>query len=338
MHLPSLRLLSMRQTILKDLDINMFGNVNISFIDTTDYHVYCLAPVHSVCPANKPSYTSCSDLLPSIKMRMFFLLVSICIFCANVSSIFLHSFAKQLKRAHVYTVIFVNSNNLLYCIYLLTIWTADVVLRGIFAVKDKEWRSSVLCFGASCVVLWFKMSSQYLLLLLSVSRLMVVIHPLNTKFKETEFILKFICVTLSLLFILSLLQTLLIKFTEQKLPLNICLPFTDPTNSIFLLMVPTWFSIISQTASFISVEINLNKSQKAIQKSQTDESSVTLIVQFILTTSKHNISCIWIFLQVSNRTCYIDNNINSSYQFCSHYIYFCFLFSQIHAELCSVEH
>ena len=219
--LPSLRILSIRNIQLKNIHINAFGIINFIFIDATDFHICCVAPVETACSALKNLYMSCSDLLPTVPVRVLFFTVSLIIFVINVSSILFHIYAKHLKRAYVYTVVFFNINNLLLFIYLFMISAVDVVFSGRFAVKEEMWRSSILCFSAFSIILWYSFSSQYLLLYCSIFRFMVVTCPLDTKFKETKFAKKCIGYMLGIFFFLPCSQTLVIEFVKEKLPLNL---------------------------------------------------------------------------------------------------------------------
>ena len=101
-------------------------------------------------------------------------------------------------------------------------------------VREEMWRSGLICFVLFEVILCFNLLSQPLLILLSLSRLMVVISPMETKFKSTIFILECISCIYWSTFILGCSLTLLAGFRLDELPMNLCLPFVDPTLSSFI--------------------------------------------------------------------------------------------------------
>ena len=45
---------------------------------------------------------------------------------------------------------------------------------------------------------------------------------------------------------IAIALTFLMKFTHEKVPLNLCLPFVDPTNSILLIKVIAWCVAVLQ--------------------------------------------------------------------------------------------
>ena len=90
----------------------------------------------------------------------------------------------------------------------------------------------------------------------------------------------------------------LMKFLYQTVPLCICSPFVDPTNSITLIKAFAWLSVILQViliifilVSYILVVKELMKSQEVIWNLMSKISSnVSLIIQLIIITGS-NILC-----------------------------------------------
>ena len=79
--------------------------------------------------------------------------------------------------------------------------------------------------------------------------------------QKVEFVLKSVILSYSLSFLLTLGVMFSFKFIYVKLPVNLCLPFIDPTNSASMVKIITRFTVISQTASsaVIMVMYNLRK-------------------------------------------------------------------------------
>ena len=142
------------------------------------------------------------------------------------------------------------------------------------------------------------MLTELLLSFLSLTRLLVTLHPLSTRFKGKWFTIKSLTslVVCSLFF--SICITLIFKITGNISTISICLPFIDPTSSQFIIKLITWFVVISQLAtSFVIMTIHicllkeLRKSQRNIQKSKSKEkSNLSLIIQLLIITVS-NIVC-----------------------------------------------
>ena len=127
---------------------------------------------------------------------------------------------------------------------------------------------------------------------------MIVIYPMNTVFKRTDFVIKLILIMYVVSFLSSLLATILFKSIYKSLPISLCLLFVDPTNSIIMIKVITWFVIITQSATSIVIMIihiilgkNFKESSKSIRKfNRSGGSGISLILQLsIITTS--NVIC-----------------------------------------------
>ena len=129
------------------------------------------------------------------------------------------------------------------------------------------------------------------------SRLMVVIYPVNTKFKQSEFATR----TLAFLFLLSFLFSIFIsstyKLKEKYIPTSLCLPFIDPTQEVLMIKLITWFVVITQIltsllmlAMYILLVVKLRKSEKCVKSLKHNHSKTLLIVQLIAITLS-NILC-----------------------------------------------
>ena len=57
---------------LIDMILNIFDTIQVSIIDTDDFHLCCIAPIETRCTASIPWYTSCSRLFPAGLMMICF--------------------------------------------------------------------------------------------------------------------------------------------------------------------------------------------------------------------------------------------------------------------------
>ena len=77
--------------------------------------------------------------------------------------------------------------NLIYGIKLGIIWTADWYYADIFFIKEIFWQSNNFCLLAYTVSVLFNLTVPYFLSLMSMARLMVVLYPLTSRFKQIFF-------------------------------------------------------------------------------------------------------------------------------------------------------
>ncbi len=160
------------------------------------------------------------------------------------------------------------------------------------------WRESTACLFIFGLSFLFSTVSPFTLLFMSVSRLMVVLHPLDTDFKETSFVRKCVFVPLAILLTLSSLVVLMYKIFFNKLPTTLCLPFIDPTDTIWFVKFLTVLVFVVQVicslvigVMYVKLVRHLQKKEKSIRKSKS-HSNTGLIVQLIVITSS-NMLC-WI--------------------------------------------
>ena len=97
---------------------------------------------------------------------------------------------KKQNVAFAVTVISINTNDIFCGLYLSLIWTIHTIYKETFATKEEWWRSSHMCFVAFFIVLFFTVLTQLLLMFLSLSRLMVVLHPVDYEYKIKTLVVK----------------------------------------------------------------------------------------------------------------------------------------------------
>ena len=253
----SLKLLQVRKIDFLNLNQRSFASVQVNIIDTTDYHLCCITSFDIKCTQLIPWYISCSNILESNSLKMFFIFVSLLILFLNMTSV-LHNALNHMSRSVFSILMFgIDLSDLAYGFYLTSIWLADAYYKEMFLVKEQLWRSDKFCFAAFYIILCYTLSSPLLILLLSLSRLMVVIYPLDTKFKNKIFIRRITACVLLVSSLFSIFVTCFVKLRYGTLSTAICFPFIDPSHSLQLLQVLTWVVVISHSI-IISVIIYQN--------------------------------------------------------------------------------
>ena len=187
-------------------------------------------------------------------MKVFFILIFTLIIFLNVFSILIH-FPTRKSNVFSVTVISFNINDIICGIYLGCIWISDVIDKEDFLVKEKLWKSGHLCFTAFGIVLWFTILDQLILIFISLCKLMLVICPMNTKFKKTEFVFRSVVSCYLFSFLSALLVTYYFELTYEHLTFSLCLPFIDPTGSVIMIKIITLLTVVSQTITSVIITI-----------------------------------------------------------------------------------
>ncbi len=290
-----LQLILARNLSLKQLDKTAFDVSFPVILNVTDYRICCVAPSKINCTSEIFWDLWCTDILPAVEIKVCFVLDSVLIFGLSCVSVSIHLWGSDASAVFNSCVVSINITDILLVTYLCIVWIADATFKGTFFVKEKMWRSGSTCFAACQLVLWFALASQFTLCFFSLSRMMVVINPVDTKFKKTMFGIK----CLSVLFLAALLSSvafvIAIKFTADMMPNPLCLPFFDPPNLTIAVKIVTWFIASITIATPIAVTIMhvllikyVLKSDKNIRKSKTDNTSnVFLIAQLAALNTSH---------------------------------------------------
>ena len=292
----SLLLLNLSAIPHKEVSMNIFDDIRLGVIIlNTNYYISCIVSHYSIYVLYPPWFVSCSGILPTKYLKIFFIFISLLICSFNIISPVIQIFTSRSNQAFQITAVAVNLNDLLCGFYLCIIWVSDISLQNSLYISD-SWTSDSLCFFAFGIILWFTILSQLLLIFLSSSRLWIVLQPLNNKIKRVKFTLRCILVMYGFSFCIALFVMLLFKFTFNSLPTGFCLPFIDPTNSIIITKYITWSVVLTQTLTSITtimiyylLFIELQRSKNTITATKS-YSVLQLSIQLVLITVS-NILC-----------------------------------------------
>ena len=303
-YLNNLDTLSIKNNPLTEITSAVFHFSKLQYLETEDYRVCCVAPQYIVCEAKRPWYISCADLLPSISITLVFTSISIIIIALNLFSIILQVKYESFKNVFSLLVFLINISDLICGFYLALLTIVHFYYKGIFATYEERWRRSTTCYIIFTLILFFNYLSPFLLLSLSLSRLMVIIDPLKSKYKDKSFVTKFIFLGSSIILMLCL--TIALMHTEQykEIGTSMCLPSVDFVGDnwfIKVLAVITacfQFFISLLICSVYGLLIKYMKQAKFVTKNVTSSqtSNYLLTLQLILVT-------------VSNVMCWIPSNI-----------------------------
>ena len=211
----------------------------------------CAASGSNVCLTSRPWYIKCSFLLPKGSMGIFFIVISSLIVIINGKSILLHFLIKTSNFNEAFTAIaiFNNINNFLFALYLIIILISNLIMSKTFKVKQEILKSKDFCYLAFAISLLFVILSQVIQFLMSFSRLMVVVHPLKSKFKEFLFVKRLLVYLLLSSSYLTILIVLIILFVDKSIGNNLCLPFIDQTGLSILTKVLIRIKVITESVN-----------------------------------------------------------------------------------------
>ena len=125
-------------------------------------------------------------------MRASFIIISLFIIMAKSLSIYLKILNQKIGESQIFAIIacFINLVDLVCELYFSLIWVADLIFNDTFITNDLKWRGNALCFSAFTLSFLFNLFMPFILTYLSLARAMVVIYPLNLKFKQKRFVLR----------------------------------------------------------------------------------------------------------------------------------------------------
>ncbi len=293
--------LSLHENKVKTIKANTFLRLFVVILETRDFHLCCLTSAATFCNAPKPSYVSCSDLLPNDIFRVFYVLISASIILLTVTSIMLYKFQLS-KNATTIIPIFINLNESLCGYYLSIIWIADLIYKNKFILQEAKWRSSAPCHVASGIFLMFNILDPMLLFHLSFSRFMIVIDPINSNYKASRFTLRSVLFLFIPTAIIITTTSLAIYLLQESIPTSLCLYFVDPANFAWSTKVLTGLVTFVQFSATAGICVIHNllvqgaKKSKKLSKSKPTTWLTSLLVQLYL-------------ISLSNILCWIPTNI-----------------------------
>ena len=245
----NLIILSLVNNSLSSISGNSLVSLVLKILLSNDYRVCCVLSEKTKCPAKPSWYKSCSNLFPNFYIKISSYSLSILIMPLNIVTMLCQQITKS-KGAFDIIVKSVNLSDLLCRAYLSILSIADFIFSGKFALVEEKWKSHPICFLAFGLSLNFSLFSPCILIFMSLSRLLVVIHPLDSKLKDKRMVFKYTILGFGLTFILACSFAGLMYHFYKQIPLSLRSPFVDPNNEVILIRTFTCVTVIIQ---FVSV-------------------------------------------------------------------------------------
>ena len=299
-----LEVLSIKNNTLTAISDRIFNNFNLKILITNKYFICCKLPSYSICTSVRPWFESCNNLLLQRSITVYVFCYSILIIFSNVSAAFVQKMScmrsKDNSGTFQYIVISVNFIDLTWGIYLIFLVVFDLIFEENFVLQESLWKSSLFCYFLFSINLNYNILSPLFSSFIALSRLMVVMYPLNSNFTKRKFVLKYLILIYSLATTLEMGFIVTFMHLYSKVPFRICSPFIDPTHSTMMLTVATFVVVCFQ---FIVYFLNIILSRKTVLelkgskgkvqfKGNHDHTVVSLLKQFYILTLSSTLS--WI--------------------------------------------
>ena len=256
-NINSIDTLKLQHNLFNAINFHMFSSVPVKMIITNDFHICCISPKDTKCTETPPWYSSCSSLIPNVETKLLFSIISIIILAANLLS-FLKNvmIIKKKHRAELYSIIICTTNvgDFLCGGYLFIVWIGDLQYRKEFIVNEMKWRTGILCSLAFMFILMFSLVMPYLLSLLSFARYMVVVYPMESKFRSASFVCNCVFAGTGASLFITLYFAIYLNL-KQIIPTQLCSPFIDPTDSIAIVRYVTIGVAVLQMSAFCFISI-----------------------------------------------------------------------------------
>ena len=146
----------------------------------------------------------------------------------------------------------INFANLVAGANLMVFGTVHVYYGKYFIIKEYIWIKSIICSIVYTFTLIFNLCLPLLLWLLAFARLMVILYPIESKFRSRTFVLKQIIFPLCILTLFSV-GIALHSQTNGYINNKLCSPFIDPTQS--QAKVLTFFVSVFHTIIIVSMSL-----------------------------------------------------------------------------------
>ncbi len=297
----TIRVLSLLENTLSQIEADAFVSLALNELQSADFHICCLVPKVTKCFATRPWYISCSQLLPSSGFMSAFIAISMTNIILSVIAVLSILKTKSEKNlANITVTVVVSCTETLCGVYLTCLWGADASFGNNYIIQEEYWRSSIFCHFASFLLLLFNILEPSMIFFLSISRFMIVKHPLDSNFKDSCYVSqKVVAIVLAVLVVTTAISTTG-SCIYPTLPTNLCLPFVDPTNSVVFVKVLTILVATSQLGIcifipfiYFSLVRKKQASAKKVETSISDKNSDTPLIIQLLVVTLSNIVC-WV--------------------------------------------
>ena len=278
---------------------DILNTLNIKFLQIEYFSLCCSGTENFECSAKKPWYISCSPLLVNNVFNYTFYFMSFVIVVLNVLHLLLQKKCEGQRqmfhtaRSFDGIVFSISITDIIGSIPLFILWISDLHFKGDIIFVQKQWQSSLMCFISSGINMYYILASPFLYNLLSYTRYNVVKDPIDSNFKNTDYVHKIILVGCSFSLLFATLSVTLFWLNYDGIPTSFCYPLFDPSKRFSLTKYLAWFII---GIHVIAISFNFIVYLKLIAK-------VTMVQKLCFGTQTRSQSKKFLIIQITCISC-----------------------------------
>ena len=251
---------------ISELLYSMWALNEINMAISNEPDICCMLSSYTICTPFKDDHLSCSDVLLTENMKIFFPLVFWLILVLNMISSVVNTKIKSASKGYIMIMLAINFSHCIFGMYLFIIWIADFSSIGFFFLYRDSVKFKYLCLIAISLILWSTLVAPMFIAFLSISRMMLTIHPVDTISKRKNYTEKVLHFLLGISFIFSTIFSMVFKSKESNFNLLLCIPFLHPSQSVLTFIVGVMQVIVSSISVVVHVVITktVNKSNREV--------------------------------------------------------------------------
>ena len=261
-----------------------------------EFYICCFTPKTVQCTATIPWHKSCSNLFWHIYMPKFTGFISCLVLFVNLLSAVFQMSSKMSKFSNGFAtiVLAMNIGELTLGSYLLAIWMVDMYYSRFFVVYERRWLSTFQCYILHQIFFNAYLMSPLMQCFLTLTRLMVTLCPMNTRFRKRTFALRgIICIWL-FTGIVSILKTLFMYINDIAIPFRLCISLVDPAHISSFSNMLVWvlfFYYVTISLSILLIHLKLCMSLRITERNlnvsnKRKKSNAQILMQiFVITLS-----------------------------------------------------
>ncbi len=216
---------------------------------------------------------------------------------------------RQIQKANNTVMNFFFFHDFVFSFSFGMLFVTDQIFGQDFPLYQNRWKSNFFCYLIFLLNLHYHLVSLPILVLYCLSRLMVVMCPITTRFKDPHFVGKVFAASAIIAFALSLILTSIAAGFYSQVSTTLCSFTVELCNSTVLIESFRWILLTEQIISLkivfiinMKLIIELKEAQKRVQSFKFQKSSTTLPIGQFLTDFGTKLIC-WIPASVTYILC-----------------------------------
>ncbi len=261
-----LMVLYLQNSSLEDIHLDTFSSLSVSILVTDDNRICCVKPVDSYCTRTASYQNTCRKLLSAVH-QVCFLIISLALVLTSMGTVL---WFKSPKKPFESICLSQGLLGILGSVYYCTLCVFHWVFGSGFILKQQQWRQSHFCLALFLIDGVFVTFHPLLMTFIGLCRLMVVIYPMTSKFKQKAFVERCLQTMSGVVISFILLTCGAEYFTalEEQIDSSFCSSYIFPKNASWVLKINTISAcIICILSVLLMILFYVNVQEKAEKSS-----------------------------------------------------------------------